>query len=315
MTRGNTTKRFLVGILVLFALTASVGGGATGLDQGLGPVANPTERHEFYGFSILPPSGDNWFIDTRHARRGIPVSFNKRFGAGTSAGAEAHSVVALVTADQVDLPYYSREAVLEHFRQDMKREWWGEARYKPVSFEGSEDRSLDAVCLRYSVTVEDRGVPGFVGTMFTLSGRGFRCLHPYDPRLVINVGYSQRFRLGKWIKAFDLEVAPFLKSLEFTPVQLNPYIAKKLEDYAALLRNRNRNAEAAVMKGRVAKLRQAARSKEGSTDLGFNPSQALKEYAALLRSLNREAEAKEMEALADRRNRNNYAHFQKLMQR
>ena len=63
----------------------------------------------------------------------------------------------------------------------------------------------------------------------------------------------------------------------------------------------------------AAQLREA-HGEYGSTVLGFNPSAILQEYAALLRARNREAEAKEVEALADARERSQIGHFMRLQQ-
>lgn len=104
--------------------------------------------------------------------------------------------------------------------------------------------------------------------------------------------------------------ALFLVSCAIVSPDLRPAAVASLEDYATLLREMNRQAEATEMETRAEKLRQAFHGAPGM-DLGFSPSAVLKEYAALLRKLDRETDAKDAEALADAYERANVGAFQK----
>jgi len=301
--------------IVLVWVVAATSGCANEAGQPQAAIADPTQRFEFYGFSIFPPRSGSWTVDTSIAQRGVPVVFTRQGDSATAGAGEAHTIVAMATAKYIDLPYHNQKELLRQLRKYMQDEWSGEARYEMASFQALPDKSLGSDCLKYAVTVRDRGVPGFTGSIFTFSGRGFRCVHPYHPGLVIDIGYSQRYRQGDWITAVDAEVQPFLESLAFTPVQLSPYVATRLDEYAALLRDLTRTSEAIRIEAHAEKLRELVRSEESSTYLGFQPDAVLKEYAAVLRANGREAEAQEMEALAEKYQLNNFAAFQKLMRK
>lgn len=86
--------------------------------------------------------------------------------------------------------------------------------------------------------------------------------------------------------------------------------AASLRDYAALLRELNRAAEAAEMEARAEKLREAFQTRY-PTPLGFDPVVTLKEYAALLKSQGKEVEAREAEDLADEYHRANFEAWQR----
>jgi hypothetical protein len=274
---------------------------------------------QFDGFFIRAPQGEDWLIDTSQAGHGIPIVFTKKHDPGAMGAGEAHTVVAMVLVERIKLPVGNRDELLQHLIQSFEKQLRDSPRYKLISLKTSEDRSLNADCVRYTVTAEDRAVPGFPGAVFVLGVRGFRCIQPDRlaplslPSLVVDVGYSQRFRNGQWIEAFDPEAEPFLKSLAFTYVEPRPYVIASLENYASLLQQMNRDGEAKEVRAQADKLREA-HGEYGSTVLGFNPSAILQEYAALLRARNREAEAKEVEALADARERSQIGHFMRLQQ-
>lgn len=270
---------------------------------------------EFSGFFIHPPQGKEWAVGPTHAELEA-LAFIKKLSPDTPGAGEPHTVIAMVVVKHLAFPPGSRDERLQHLIQS-KREEWQDPRYKLLRFETAEDRSLDADCIRYTITAEDRGVPGFPGAVFVFTDRGLRCVHPDRlaslnlPSPIVEIGYSQRFRNGRWIEAFDAEVEPFLNSVVFTPLDPRPAMIASLENYASLLRHVNRDGEARDIQKKVEKLREAFTSK-GSTHLGFTPSVVLREYAALLQTQNREAEAKEMNALANVYDHRQFEEFLRL---
>jgi hypothetical protein len=82
-----------------------------------------------------------------------------------------------------------------------------------------------------------------------------------------------------------------------------------LENYATLLREMKRDAQASVIEERAQKLREARSSTSGSVYLGFSPSGSLRGYSALLRERGRDAEAKDIENLADQYDREQVENF------
>ena len=269
---------------------------------------------EFDGFSILPPKGDGWTMDTSSKRVGIPVAFAKTLDNAPAV----HQVFAMVSVRDVELRSASREDLVRNLTEHLLREW-GPPRYSIVSFQASEDTWLGADCVRYSVTAEDRGVPVLPGTPFTFSVRGFRCVHPHllllQPRRVLDVVYSQRFLQGHWIAALDSEVEPFLDSLVFTTMDPSPHVIASFLRYATSLREMNRAPEAAEMLARAEKYRDEPLSGSGTRDLGFKPYTILREYAAVLRMQNREMEAKAIDVVATAYYRKNFVHYLRSLRR
>jgi len=175
-----------------------------------GGCATLSERRQFDGFSIMPPQGEGWTV-REHPEKGIPIVFLL----GPPTQDRPGTVVATVMQRYLDLP-----ANILGLAESVAQDHWKEPRHSRIQFKTDVDRSLGADCIRHAASMEDRGVPGYpVGSVFILEVRGLRCVHPSDPRLVIDISYSQRFPRGQaWDAAFDAKVEPFLRSLTFTPL-------------------------------------------------------------------------------------------------
>jgi hypothetical protein len=257
------------------------------------------------GFSILPPQGNGWVAREGAAGEPLVLAAFSKSPSKQEAGAGApHTVVALaMIARYPNVPRHDRDDLLKYLIDTLRKELWGNERYKPVSFEASEDTSAGRYCIKWSYTVEDRGVPGFAGEVFMFGGWGLRCAHPDEASLVVDVGYTQRFRQGgKWIAEFDTEAESFLKSLHFTSFNDSDYptplVIQSLEDYAVLLREKSQEAEAKKIEQWVKVMAQTMQASE-STFLGFNPSEVLRAYSALLHQEGMNKEATAMNSLAD----------------
>ena len=300
MKRNKVLRTGTIGVLMIF----------TSLISSCAPVhydskktwkLQPGTPIQYNGFSILPPQEKEWV-----AQKGAPgertLACFSRFPSKQEAGAGApHTVVALVmAARQPDVPRHNRKELINYLTDRLKKEWWGEERHEPVSFEASEDTKAGPYCIKWSLTVEDRGVPGYTGEVFMFGGSGLRCAHPDLTSLVTDVSYTQRFRQGgKWIAKFDPAAEAFLKSFRFTSFN-DPrnLVLHNVEEYAILLREKNQEAEAEKTEQRTKLMAKAFRTSE-STYLGFNPSEVLRKYSVLLHQENRKEKAKEINSLAD----------------
>jgi hypothetical protein len=69
--------------------------------------------------------------------------------------------------------------------------------------------------MRYDVTVEDRGVLRYPGSVFIMDLHGFVCLHPDFPDAVIDITYSQRRLPEEQPLSLEAEGEPFVKNLIF----------------------------------------------------------------------------------------------------
>ena len=86
-------------------------------------------------------------------------------------------------------------------------------------------------------------------------------------------------------------------------------VVEGLRQYAGLLREARRDADAAAIEEGARKICQAAGETPTSAALGFDPTEQLRVYAAVLRERSREVEARETEAVAGAYEYDNVAHF------
>jgi len=248
----------------------------------------------FPGFLIVPPRGEGWTRDSVKRASSVDIVFTRSAGAADTG----HAALVLAGVTEVEMPQLTT---------DLRNEW-NPARFTRVSIDVSPQTWLGADCVRYRIAARDRGVPGLAGEVFTLGVRGIRCLHPdlpgQQPRRVVDLSYSQRFRSGGWQSAIDGEVEPALTSLIWSSVSPTPQILAALRDYVKLLGEVGRSAGAADVVEQMARLQQPSRG-----IFGIEPAERLRSYAAVLRGYGRQAEAREAEALAAAHLRMNFREY------
>ncbi|MGH7307969.1 MAG: hypothetical protein ACREK6_04675 [Candidatus Rokuibacteriota bacterium] len=273
------------------------------VDHLLGSCLRQRGYEELFGFLLLPPRGEGWAREISRRERGQDVVFTK---SATPAGG-VHTALALAGVAEAELPGNDRDVLLQRLTAELRDEW-SARRFTRVSVEATPTTWLGADCLRYRVAAHDQEVPKFEGEVFALGVRGLRCVHPHlpalQPRKVVDVAYSQRFRSTSWQPAIDGEVEAMLTSLIFTPVNPSAQVIAALERYAALLREVGRLAGAAEVLDQVERARRS-----GTGVFRIDPAERLRSYAAVLRGRGREAEAREAEALAAAYLRANFREF------
>jgi hypothetical protein len=185
------------------------------------PVTNPTQRLEFGDFSILPPQGENWFrTDPAFFRQQVPDMI-ALFGKTLTTPSKTHTVTATVRGGRVAISAGSRTELLEKL---ARINFVQMGRYQPVSVNISPDKTLALDCVRYDGVTEDRGVPGYPGSIFIWDQHGFVCFAPNLPDSAIDIQYSQRRLQEEPPLSLEAEGEPFLKSLKFSrsPSRLSP---------------------------------------------------------------------------------------------
>jgi hypothetical protein len=188
----------------------------------LTPAINPTERMEFYGFSILPPRGKKWFFATN-----VPAQFGEKHGTWSviffKKVGKLRSIYAAVwvadLGDPTDPTAKSRTESLQSLASDFLEETKRDPRFKPLDTKASLDKCLGYDCVRFKVVAEDHSPRDVPGSILILTREGFIVPHPHSPAFFIWVEYSQRFPPGKKPFPVEAELEPFLASLEFTPPQ------------------------------------------------------------------------------------------------
>lgn len=188
--------------------------GCAGQPEFILPVTDPTQRLEFEKFSILPPQGKQWFVTPpsllrKQQGRNIIAQFFKL----TTPPSKTHTVLATVMARRVPISAGSRGERVRQFAQVYSE---GTSRERPLSVNIYPDKTLAPDCVRYDVTYEDHGVPGYSGSIFILENHGFVCFHPDLPDAVIDIQYSQRRLQEEAPPSLESEGEPFVKSLLFT---------------------------------------------------------------------------------------------------
>jgi YVTN family beta-propeller protein len=184
-------------------------------------IADPTQRVQFRGFSLLPPNGPGWLeippLPTQPGSAYLVASFGKE--PEHPRAENIHTVAATVETWDMGSKTFDSPAAFLRFEETRAAEAVNmkvSPRHRLLAAKSALDNSLGPSCIRYDYTVEDTGVPWAPGSPFILEMHGYRCLHPKWPRYVIDVGWSQRYLPGEQPFNIEAEVAPFLKSLSFT---------------------------------------------------------------------------------------------------
>jgi tetratricopeptide (TPR) repeat protein len=175
-------------------------------------IADPTQRIEFDGFSILPPRGEGWVVldpapQVDPKVMAVKAYFVKRLTEGATSPSRLHRLTAVVRTVEIGDLIGSRAHLLQSIAG---------------RFSGVLDTCFRGECVRYENTTEDRSNPAFPGLVFVISKQGLVVLHPDSPTLAINVEYRQYHAQGVTplsAEALEREVEPFQRSLEFTAVR------------------------------------------------------------------------------------------------
>lgn len=196
--------------------TALVTGMAVlGCAPALVAVKDPTQRVEIGGVSVLPPTGQTWYIGRPGSRQ---VVFGRR------PPEPPHSVVATALVDKIEIG----GAVLGPIRnaQDLQevteRRLQSGGRFVTIESSVRQDTAIGPECVRVDSVQEERNNPRFPGAVMVLVSHAVDCLHPRSPGYVVSVSYSERYVKGQQPFAADVlraEGEAFIRSAVFTPVR------------------------------------------------------------------------------------------------
>ncbi len=194
---------------VLFLAAIGVG---SAVSAGPVPVTDSMGRIVLEVFSVLPPKGEDWFVSEQAANR---IRFAKLSGETASRGDAAFaSVDGLI----LNVRFQSPAEFLEFLEKSPIEERVLQ-RWRPLRSKFKLDSSLGSTCVQYEGAFEDAAVPQFPGSVFIINTRGFDCLHPHRPGVVVRITYGTRVLQGVQPPPIEAEVEPFLKSLVFTPIK------------------------------------------------------------------------------------------------
>lgn len=159
------------------------------LDEGVGliPQTAPGTPWSFIGFSITTPSDPAWMVSVGTPRSGT-------MGRATSAGAAG--VALVISSELLDAPIDSDTALLTAARDRHARL---SERWQLEKHEETAVRHAGTRCARHQMSareLEDRSPrkkPGKADAARQyLHVNGLSCVHPTEPRLLVEVGVSER---------------------------------------------------------------------------------------------------------------------------
>jgi hypothetical protein len=195
---------------------------------GLGLIACGHDFPEL-GVSVLPPTGPRWWVvpgatfSPNHLIVfGKPLTRKYPETPDELRTLVAQVVVFEISEDDAPGDISTAENLKQRLESGLAAELLKQNRQplrRFVSVDEQVDRSPGAECLRYDETVEDTRVPRFEGSVFVERQRGFRCLHPYRTRTLVDFGHSERHLSGLPEVADSAEVEPFLTGIRFVPVK------------------------------------------------------------------------------------------------
>jgi len=197
-----------------------------GAAQDLRPLADRTRAIELPGLSVLPPSGEDWFllpVTPQERVFGKPVSpeglvrFVRRLPVAVREQDARQVVAAVLVKFGPDRAWTPRE-FLEAFtgpdpKADIGR--FVAHRQRLLNFDARLDDAFGATCVRYSRLTEIHGqFPAFPELVADSSTEGLYCYHPFWPHWVIDVTYQQNYPQNQTPLAGDADA--FLKGIHFT---------------------------------------------------------------------------------------------------
>ena len=184
----------------------------------LHPVTDSTILLERKGFTLLPPSGNNWLIGPSGP---YGAQFAKQI---VSSQGSKSTLVVLVYAGRFEGNVYDLKsdsgikAAAEYVvtGADPSRFKVINATYSPIyKYQGTD-------CIKYEYTAEEHNNPIHRGNVLLLDVRGSLCRHPSAPDFSMNTAFSERRLIGMESLVDDHireEVNHCLNSVHFTQLQ------------------------------------------------------------------------------------------------
>ncbi|MFN3789251.1 hypothetical protein [Massilia sp.] len=196
-TREDTmiVRMSVIGILLAAALAACARQAQSSMD-------GKTRLHSVFGFSFLPPPGQNWTAEATDTR----ITYHKR----TDPRQLTFYTLVLAASCTPSIP--GEEARLA-FVRERKDQWGSDGRFTPV-FSSFVPDPAQAACVRYHMRVKDHGARN-LGThpFLLLDVVGRYCPLPQHPAVAVDIVYSIRHVPGYDAARYQAEGEAFLDSL------------------------------------------------------------------------------------------------------
>jgi hypothetical protein len=175
------------------------------------PQTAPGSPWSFIGFGIVSPEDARWFVATSSPRGGV-------LGRSLST-TELHTALIVVSSELLDQPLPSDAEFLAGMRDRHAKL---AERWTILQHEETAVRHAGARCARHTISArqpEDRSPRKDAAKADKPRGwlhiTGTSCVHPTEPRLLIEVGVSERSPAGRPNAALQAEAEKMISGLSF----------------------------------------------------------------------------------------------------
>jgi hypothetical protein len=223
----------LAQLYLTFEREPAIAATASTHDDRIVKVANAGEegeRIQLAGFSVVAPQGADWIEGPRLPEpdpRRFDVQWRLQFRKAIPQIPGKGPHVAFTMVGTALVPDSDKAAIASdersYLRSQMDRmveldKASASNRMTLTSQKAALDRSLGYACFRYDGTMEDRGVAGFEGSVFTIDARTLTCIDP-GHRFFVMMTYTQRTPPGAPPAEIAREGERFFRSLQFASPQ------------------------------------------------------------------------------------------------
>jgi len=202
--------------ILALTLAAALSGCAGAALDPVGPedTGIPVQTREL---SVPPPLGPHWYRVTLPGQPPSLVLFHKLLPDRARQAARGHTyaVSARASRELDGRRFTDAQAFAAFVTERMAQSDRNDSRHRVVHWRVAPDTAHAPLCVRYEAEIEDRGVPGWGDTPFLITARGYRCVHPFDASVAVDVSASER-RLpddAPWM--LDEETQPFVEEFRF----------------------------------------------------------------------------------------------------
>lgn len=182
------------------------------------PLTDSMERYQGYGFTVMPPRGNGWYI----AEHPYQVAFTRGASPKDSSASPdpRHTyylgvfVFEAKSGDKLDTSDDLAQIIAENMNGDNSN-------FKILESQTAPYSRKNAVCTRYRYVAKQRNHPQLPEVILLMTSGGFFCRHPYSQRLIINGVYSERRpseRQSVLDESLMKEAEDFFQTVDFSPI-------------------------------------------------------------------------------------------------
>jgi len=168
------------------------------------PIQEPSKPLEFYGFQVLPPQSNDWFI-------GYKGWYGTQLGKKPISTRRGPNTFIAGVKTTIANEIATKEELLRVVKKSLEEGL--DPRFTVRESKMMVDESKTTLCVKFDQIAEDRGVPGYKGSVFIMDMHGLSCVHPDYKKLMFELMYSQRIPAGEQAYPLGKEGEAFLNSI------------------------------------------------------------------------------------------------------